>query len=341
MGLDSGPIGGVSVADATQIEVLAGGIETTVQDYPGRTGMLRQGLFPAGPMDHFAFRAANLLAGNPLGTAALEVTLGGLGLRFDAEMTVAVCGAEADVTLDGEPLPLWESRRVGAGSELRIGIAPGPGFRLYVAVSGGIDVPPFFGSRSTYTMGGLGGLEGRALKPGDRLRVGSEGDGGGARRLKKEARPTYVREWSIESVRGPQASPDYLTDADMETFFSRSWSVDKNSNRTGIRLESHKFEWARKGGGIAGGHPSNILDNSYPVGAININGDLPVILGPDGPTAGGFVVPATIAHAGFWKLGQLRPVGDTIRFHEISIEEAVEQDRALDERLTAASLEDA
>lgn len=322
-------------------EVLQGGIETTIQDYPGRTGMLRDGLFPAGPMDHFAFRAANLLVGNPLGTAALEVTLGGLALRFDADAAFAVCGAEADVTLDGEPIQLWQSYAAKAGDELKIGIAPGPGFRQYVAISGGIDVPPFFGSRSTYTMGGLGGLEGRSLQSGDHLALGSEGDGATpGKRLREDARPAYAREWEIETVRGPQASPDYLTEADMEVFFSRKWPVDKNSNRTGIRLESYKFEWAREGGGISGGHPSNILDNSYPVGAININGDLPVILGPDGPTAGGFVVPGTIAHAGFWKLGQLRPVGDTIRFREVSAEEAVEQDRAMDERLTAASLED-
>ena len=333
------------MAEATDraIEVLEGGIETTVQDYPGRAGMLSQGLFPAGPMDHFAFRAANLLAGNPLGTAALEVTLGGLAVRFGGEATVAFCGAEAEVTLDGEALPLWESRRVGTGAELRIGIAPGPGFRQYVAVSGGIDVPPFFGSRSTYTMGALGGHEGRALKPGDRLPIDEEN--GRApnppQRFKQELRPAYSRDWEIETVRGPQASPDYLTEEDMEEFFSRSWPVDKNSNRTGIRLESHKFKWARKGGGISGGHPSNILDNSYPVGAVNINGDLPVILANDGPTAGGFVVAGTIARAGLWKIGQLRPVGDTLRFREVTVDEAVEQGRELDEHLTEPSLESA
>ena len=333
------------MAEATgrAIEVLEGGIETTVQDYPGRAGMLSQGLFPAGPMDHFAFRAANLLAGNPLGAAALEVTLGGLAVRFGGEATVAFCGAEAEVTLDGEALPLWESHRVGAGAELRIGIAPGPGFRQYVAVSGGIDVPPFFGSRSTYTMGALGGHEGRALQPGDRLPIGAEN--GRAphppQRFKQELRPAYSRDWEIETVRGPQASPDYLTEEDMEEFFSRSWPVDKNSNRTGIRLESHKFKWAREGGGISGGHPSNILDNSYPVGAVNINGDLPVILANDGPTAGGFVVAGTIARAGLWKIGQLRPVGDTLRFREVTVDEAVEQGRELDERLTEPSLESA
>jgi 5-oxoprolinase (ATP-hydrolysing) subunit C len=254
---------------------------------------------------------------------------------------VAVCGAETETTIDGERIPAWESRRVGPGTELRLEFARGPGFRMYVAVSGGVDVPPFFGSRSTYTMGALGGLEGRALRQGDRLALGEERADGDPRRLKQSARPEYAREWEIETIRGPQASPDYLTEADMETFFGRSWPVNPNSDRTGIRLESHKFEWAREGGGIAGGHPSNILDNSYPVGAVNINGDLPVILGPDGPTAGGFVVAATVAHAGLWKIGQLRPVGDTVRFREVTIEEAVDLGNELGRRLTEESLEDA
>jgi 5-oxoprolinase (ATP-hydrolysing) subunit C len=327
-------------ASTRQVEVLEGGIQTTVQDYPGRPGMLRYGLFPAGPMDHFAFRAANLLAGNPASAAALEVALGNFALRFEADATVAVCGAEAEMTLDGERIPAWESRRVGPGAELRIDFAQGPGFRIYVAVSGGIDVPPFFGSRSTYTMGALGGLEGRPLRAGDRLELGEESADGKPRRFKESARPEYAREWEIETIRGPQASPDYLTEADMDAFFTRAWPVNPNSDRTGIRLESHKFEWAREGGGIAGGHPSNILDNSYPVGAVNINGDLPVILGPDGPTAGGFVVAATVAHAGLWKIGQLRPVGDTVRFREVTVDEAVDLSRELGRRLTEESLEE-
>ena len=326
---------------ARSVEILEGGIQTTVQDYPGRRGMLAKGFFPAGPMDHFAFRAANLLAGNPASAAGLEVTLGGVALRLDAEATVGVAGAEAEVTLDGVRLPLWESRRAGAGAELRIGVSHGPGFRIYVGVSGGIDVPPLFGSRATYTMGALGGLEGRALTAGDRLALGEEGHDGAPRRFKASARPPYGREWEIEAMRGPHASPDFLTEEDMQTLFGRPWSVDRNSNRTGIRLESHLFQWARKGGGIAGGHPSNILDNSYPVGAVNVNGDLPVILGPDGPTAGGFVCAATVVHAGFWKIGQLRPVGDSVRFREVTVEEAIALDRELDERLTEASLENA
>jgi urea carboxylase len=322
-------------------EVIEPGIQTTVQDYPGRRGMLAQGFFPAGPMDHFALRAANLLVGNDPSAAGLEVTLGNFALRLDADATVAVCGADADLTAGDAPFAPWESHRFPAGTLVRIGVAPGPGFRLYLAVDGGFDVPVLFGSRATYTMGGLGGLEGRPLQAGDRLPLGTDSSGSDRRRFRAEARPPYARAWEVRAMRGPQAAPDFLTEDDMQTFFGRDWSVDRNSNRTGVRLESHRFEWARRGGGIAGGHPSNILDNSYPVGAININGDLPVILGPDGPTAGGFVVAATVIHADFWKIGQFRPVGDTVRFREVSIDQAIEAQRELDGALGAASLEPA
>jgi urea carboxylase len=301
--------------------------------------MLAQGFFPAGPMDHFAHRAANLLVGNDEWAATLEITLGNFQLRLDGEATVAICGAEAAVSVDGQEVALWESHRVRAGGEIAVGIAAGPGFRLYLAVDAGFDVPPLFGSRATYTMGALGGHEGRPLQAGDRVPVGEPRGNGGGRRLRAQARPAYSREWEVRVLRGPQAAPDFLTENDMETLFGRPWPVDRNSNRTGVRLESHRFEWARRSGGIAGGHPSNILDNSYPVGAININGDLPVILGPDGPTAGGFIVAATVIHADFWMIGQFRPVGDTVRFREVTIDHAIDADRALQESLTNAGLQ--
>jgi urea carboxylase len=320
-------------------EVVEGGIQTTIQDYPGRLRMQAKGFFPAGPMDHLAHRAANLLVGNEERAATLEITLGNFRARFDGDATIAVSGAGAPATVDGEEIALWKSHPVPAGAELAIGIAPGPGFRLYLAVAGGFDVPELFGSRATYTMGALGGFEGRALRAGDRLPLGQAAANGGARRFRADARPSYSRDWEVRVLRGPQAAPDFLTENDMETLFGRAWPVDRNSNRTGVRLESHKFEWARRSGGIAGGHPSNILDNSYPVGALNINGDLPVILGPDGPTAGGFLVAATLIHADFWKIGQFRPVGDTVRFREVTLEEAIDADRALDDGLTDASLE--
>jgi len=243
------------------------------------------------------------------------------------------------VTIGDEDAGLWESHRVAPGAEVSIGIAPVRGFRLYLAVSGGFDVPELFGSRATYTMGALGGYEGRPLQQGDRVPVGQANGDAAGRRFGKDAIPAHTREWEVRAMRGPQSAPDFFTEADMGTLFGRDWSVDRNSNRTGIRLESHKFEWARSSGGIAGGHPSNILDNSYPVGAINVNGDLPVILGPDGPTAGGFVVAATVIHADFWKIGQFRPVGDTVRFREVSIDEAIEAERELSATLTESTLE--
>jgi urea carboxylase len=307
--------------------------------------MMRQGFFPSGAMDYFALQAANLLVGNPPSAAGIEVALGNFELRFGSDALIAVCGADAEVTVDGEPIALWESHSVSQGAELKLGLAMGPGFRMYLAFAGGVDVPPLFDSRATYTMGALGGLDGRALKQGDRLPLGSaSGDGertGEDRplRFKEDARPRYARDWEIEAIPGPQAAPDYLTDEDQADFFERNWLVDRNSDRTGIRLEVHRFRWARDSGGVAGGHPSNILDNPYPVGAVNVNGDLPVILGPDGPTAGGFIVAATVAHAAFWKIGQLRPVGDHLRFRPVTVEEAAALERDQRERLSEQSLE--
>jgi urea carboxylase len=232
------------------VAIAEAGIQATVQDYPGRRGMQAQGFFPAGPMDHLAHRAANLLVGNPVSAATLEITLGNFRARLDADATIAVCGAEAPVTVDGTEVAVWESHHVPAGAELAIGIAPGAGFRFYLAVDGGFDVPLLFGSRATYTMGALGGLEGRPLQQGDRLPLGEPGDHAG-RRLAPGVRPEYSREWEVRVMRGPQAAPDYLTEGDLDTLFGRPWPVDRNSNRTGIRLESHKFEWARRSGGIA------------------------------------------------------------------------------------------
>lgn len=322
------------------LEVVDGGVQSTVQDYPGRRGLLAQGFNPAGPMDHFAFRAANLLVGNPPQAAGLEITLGRIRLGFNSDAVVAACGAPVDVLAGGEPAPLWQSFRVKAGDELRLGLSKGPGFRVYLAVSGGIAVPEVLGSRATYTMGALGGLDGRPLKKGDVLPLDAANGGRPGLRFRPDRIPEYSHEWEIETMRGPQADPDFLTGDDLDFFFSHVWAVDHNSNRSGLRLEAHRFNWARTSGGIAGGHPSNVLDDGYPGGAVNMNGDTPVILGPDGPTAGGFVVLATVTRAGYWKIGQVRPGVDKIRFKEVTIKQAVERTRAINQQLTEASLEE-
>lgn len=304
------------------MEVLRAGPQTTVQDYPGRWGLRSRGFFPAGPMDHLAFRAANVAVGNPESAAGLEITLGGVALRFSCDATVAVTGPPGELALGDRSPERWGAFAVRAGDVLKIGGVAAPGFRAYLAVRGGIDVPSVFGSRATYTMGRLGGLEGRALAKGDRVPLGDPGSAAPLETLPRPHAVTYPEIAEIRVMRGPQADPDFLTADDMAAFLGRTWAVDRNSNRTGVRLAPHRFAWARSGGGIGGSHPSNVLDHGYPVGGININGDLPVILGPDGPTAGGFVVVATVIHADLWKLGQLRPGTGRVRFTEVGAREA-------------------
>ena len=197
------------------------------------------------------------------------------------------------------------------------------------------------GSRATFTVGGFGGFEGRGLKKGDRVRLKPAGAPAGlvGRRLRTDRRPQHGTHWEIEAMRGPQADPDYMTAADMDFFFSHAWKVDRNSNRMGVRLESHKWQWARKSGGVAGGHPSNILDNGYAVWTVNVSGDQPIILVADGPSLGGFICNATLIYASSWKVGQLMPGRDTIRFKEVTIDEATALAASIDEAIAERSIE--
>lgn len=331
--------------DMTMLEVLNGGFETTVQDYPGRIGMLSLGFAPAGPMDDFAFRFANVLVGNPPGAAGLEVTAGGLTVRFHDERSIAVCGADMAVKLNGQPIEYWRSYLVRAGDILEFDYLQGAGFRSYLAISGGIDVPPVLGSRATYLPGAIGGFEGRKLQAGDRLPLGApsvDPAHAAGRRVPASlipAYPGYNEVWEVEATRGPQADPDYMTVEDMKFFFSHNWKLDAASNRTGYRLDIYKWQWARTSGGAGGGHPSNILDNGYPVGAVNVCGDQPIILCIDGPTLGGFICNAVVAKAALWKLGQMVPGWSFIRFKEVTLEDAIELLKQQDATIHEANLE--
>ncbi|MFG1710396.1 5-oxoprolinase/urea amidolyase family protein [Nonomuraea sp. M3C6] len=312
-------------------DVVSPGLQTLVQDHPGRRGLQSKGFFPAGPMDHLSFRIANALVGNDPGAAALEIPMGRLTLRVLTGTSIAVAGAEGSgITLNGAPMPLWQTVPVVPGDKIACSIVKGPGFRVYLAVAGGVDVPVVLGSRATYTMGGIGGVQGRALTKGDVLH-GSPVPAPARLRVPDSLRPALANDWEIEVMRGPHADPDFLTEQDWKDLLARKWKVDLNSNRVGTRLDAHRFQWARSSGGLAGGHPSNVLDGSYPIGGINTNGDVPVILGPDGPTAGGFTVIGTVVQAGLWKIGQLRPGRDTIRFREVTLDEALALSARIDD----------
>ncbi|MFC1403931.1 MULTISPECIES: 5-oxoprolinase/urea amidolyase family protein [Streptacidiphilus] len=300
-----------------RIEVVRAGTLTTVQDWPGRTGYWHVGVPPCGPMDDLSFRLGNRALGNPEGAAGLECTLEGPALRFSAATTVCVTGAPAEVTLDGVPVPQWEPLTVPAGSELAVGAPEQAGLRSYLLVAGGLDVPDFLGSAATFTLGRFGGHGGRTLRAGDVLHGGRTA--AVTRPVPFGERPVLTRSWLLDAAEGPHAAPEFFTGEDIAEFYAAEWSVHFNSARTGVRLVGPKPAWARRDGGEAGLHPSNIHDTPYSVGAVDYTGDMPVLLGPDGPSLGGFVCPATVLTRDRWKLGQLRP-GDTVRFRPVTVD---------------------
>jgi urea carboxylase len=312
------------------VDIVDAGMQTTVQDYPGRIGFWHVGVPPSGPMDALAFRLANRLVGNAESAAALECTMVGPTLRFHADAVVALAGADMRAKLNGKTAPYWRAFEVPAGSELRLGAAAGPGARAYIAIRGGIDVPAYLGSKSTFILGKFGGHAGRVLQAGDVLRRGGDEESLAVpSSLPAALRPEYPERWEIGVVYGPHGAPDFFTDEDIDTLFSSSWRVHYNSDRTGVRLIGPRPAWARKDGGEAGLHPSNLHDNAYAIGAMDFTGDMPILLGPDGPSLGGFVCPAVVAHAELWKIGQLR-AGETVRFTLISKDQALRMESKLD-----------
>lgn len=306
-----------AVTDPTpRIEIVSGGTLTTVQDWPGRTGYWQVGVPPCGPMDDLSFRLGNRTLGNEEGTPGLECTLQGPALRFSHAATVCVTGAPAPVTIDSTPVPQWEPVTVPAGSVLEIGSPAEHGLRTYVLFAGGLDLPAFLGSASTFTLGRFGGHGGRALRTGDVLHGGTIAEG---TPVPLADRPAFGAVWDVAAVEGPHAAPEFFTEDDIRDFYAADWKVHFNSARTGVRLVGPKPRWARTDGGEAGLHPSNIHDTPYSVGAVDYTGDMPVLLGPDGPSLGGFVCPATVISQERWKLGQFRP-GDTVRFVPVNVD---------------------
>ncbi|MCF2533527.1 urea carboxylase [Yinghuangia soli] len=293
-----------------RIEVERAGTLTTVQDLPGRVGGWDVGIPPSGPMDDRSFRDGNRILGNPDGAPGLECTLDGPRLVFTAGATVCVTGAPAPVTVNGFPVGQWKAVRVPPGGILDVGTVPGPGMRTYVLVAGGFAIPSYRGSASTFTAGAFGGHAGRALRVGDVLRSAPPQQVPGP---DPAPVPDFTDRWIVGVSEGPQPAPEYLTRADMEQLYATWWTVTSQAARTGVRLSGPRPTWARADGGEAGLHPSNLHDNPYSVGALNLTGDTPVLLGPDGPSLGGFVCPVTVVPGERWKIGQLRP-GDTVRF---------------------------
>ncbi len=321
------------------IEVIKPGLETCVQDHPGRLGFWNQGFPPSGPMDSWSFRLGNLLVGNEPGAAGIEAQFLGPTLKFGADTVIAITGADMQPKLDGEPAPMWQSIAVSAGQTLQLA-AGKTGARTYLLIAGGIDTPPWLGSRSTFHQAGVGGMEGHAIQAGQTIPVG-KGKGTAGRRVRQDCRPPIStdKSWTIEVVPGP--NDDWIDEAGHERFLGADWKLSGRSNRTGFRLDGPDWSFAEKATNKApenGSEPSNIIDQGYPLGAINLSGQTPIILVNDGPSMGGFICPYTVPSAVFWKLGQSKP-GDIYHFKSVTVDEANALRKALDAKCAESSIE--
>jgi urea carboxylase len=310
----SGKVATTALRDFTyvsdSIDVLVPGAQSSVQELPGRLKLWHVGVPPSGPMDERSFRHANRLVGNHDLTTALELTVSGPTLKFHSAVRVGLAGAEMMAELDGVKQTHGVAFDVAPGQVLSIGTIEGAGQRSYLAIAGGFAAPEVLGSRATFGLGAFGGHAAGTLKAGDVLNLARAEQ---RDVLPAEDAPVLSRHWDVGVVYGPHGAPDFFQEDDISDLFSATYEVHYNSARTGVRLIGPTPRWAREDGGEAGLHPSNLHDNAYAIGAIDFTGDMPIILGPDGPSLGGFVCPAVIARDEQWKMGQFRP-GDTIRF---------------------------
>ena len=332
------------------LEVVSGGPQTTVQDL-GRPGYLHTGMPPSGAFDSFSLRVANLLVGNnpggrylvgrDPGDAGLEVLLLGCRLRATADHVIAVTGGDLSPTLNDAPLPMWRAILVRPGDVIAF-TTPRRGVRAYLAVAGGIDVPTFLGSRATNVRATVGGVEGRGLKTGDRLRVGTP-----ARPLAEladrswpeHAQPQLGEPWTVRVVLGPQ---DHLFEPEsVETFLTVDWKLSPISDRMGCRYIGPKLEFLPRPDYLieqAGSDPSNIVDDGTPLGAIQVPSGLePIVMGADVPSFGGYAKIATVISSDIGVVGQGKP-GDIVHFRAVDAAEAEELGLAQDAMLTDATV---
>lgn len=317
------------------IEVIDGGLQTTIQDFPGRVGYWGVGVPPSGPMDPYSFRIGNKILGNYDDASGLELTLKGGEYIFRDNICFCITGANMEPTLDETEIPMYTVIYGKSGQTLKFKSAS-EGMRAYLLVEGGFDMPKLLGSSSTFTLGGFGGHGGRALRSGDVLRINKLDKSNKKYEMIDKYKENMSNTWEIGVIPGPHSSKEFLSEDYLKNLTSMELEVHFNSSRTGVRLIGDVPTWTREDGGEAGLHPSNIHDNAYAVGTLDLTGDMAILLGPDGPSLGGFVCPVTVATSEFWKIGQLHP-GDKIKFKTISLEEATELTKIQENKLKAIS----
>lgn len=326
------------------LKVIKGGVESVVEDWPGRVGYLDNGMASSGAFDPVALGLGNVVVGNAAGEAGIEIAGGYFEAAFDADAVIAVTGTDMQAAVNGQTIPMFEAVRVGGGDQIKFVHFGDVGFRAYITVAGGIDVPPYLGSKSTCVFGSYGGFEGRKLQPGDEIKIGRPSaslDSLTGRRIKGDRRPTLAREFVLRAMPGPNAAPDYVTEEGMEQLYSEAFKVSLTSNRSAYRLSEIDPErfFARKDGGVGGSHPSNVLDHAYAIrGTMNICGNTPILLIADGPTLGGYINCLQVISADLWQIGQGTPGRDSFRFSYCTPDEAVEARKDMRAWLSEESL---
>jgi len=319
---------------SNKIRVLEGGLQTCIQDYPGRVGFWRVGIPLSGPMDAFAFKLANLLVGNQVGTTALESQFIGPKLMFCSDAIIGLTGGDWEPRLDDKPVALWETVNVKSGQVLTCPRAR-TGARLYLAIAGGFDAETVLGSKSSFPSG-FGGAG--AINDGDVLTFGG-GDTVWRRRVKSSVRPNYPDDLLVEVTVGPHF--DWLDQKGQDLLLKGPWKITGRSDRTGIRLAGPLLSFSRRAlhkDPQHGPDPTNVVSAGYPLGGINLCGDTPIILPVDAPTMGGFITPLVVISASLWKVGQVRP-GQVLRFRLVDIDEAINLRRRFEEITSSGSIE--
>ena len=319
------------------IEIQEGGIASTVQDL-GRYGNYHIGMPPSGAMDQYAHTVANYLVGNDADAATIEMTYQGITATFQEDAVIAVTGADMSPSIDGEPIGTWETVAVEAGEELELAFAT-EGARAYLAVAGGIDVDEVMGSRSTYTLVGIGGHQGRNLEEGDELPVGEPVDDPSAlvgTQLDDEYVPAYADEETVRIVVG--LTGYRLTEESKETLCSAEWTVSPEADRVGYRLEGPDIEFEEREQPFgAGTDPSNVVDLGYPIGSIQVP-QKPIVLMQDAVTGGGYATVGTVISADRELLAQ-RQTHDSVYFEDVDVEDALEARKTRSDRLEAIRAE--
>lgn len=310
------------------IKVQHQGLATSVQDL-GRPGYFHLGIPLGGAMDRLALKAANLLVGNDEGAAGLEAVFIGPKLEFTEDAMVAVTGADMPIKVDGEEKPGWTAFKVKAGQVLTFDFLK-TGARIYIAVSGGIDVPLALGSRSTYAIGALGGFKGRPIAAGDELPVGTAGKAVEGKSIPENLRRRPGMPAELRVL--PGLYWHRLTDEAGRNFFEDTWKVAPEADRMGYRFRGgRKLDFVDRVPPFgAGSDPSNIVDACYPYGSIQVPGGTePIILHRDAVSGGGYFMLGTVISADMDLIGQLQPHTPT-RFVKVDMETALtaRKDRA-------------